>query len=143
LNDIYYLDASAWLKRYLSEGGSVEVRRIFQSGVVLAGTILGYVEVAAAITRRNRTDALRESLDRDWANMLRVQLSQSILNQAGVIVWASKLKGADVIHSGSAMHLRDQHNGQTTMVTADRELVTAARALGLRVLDPQAAPSIH
>jgi predicted nucleic acid-binding protein len=50
---IYYLDSSAWVKRYFAEAGSSWMHSLFKSELALASTALGYVEVAATIARRN------------------------------------------------------------------------------------------
>ncbi len=49
---VYYLDSSAWVKRYLSEPGSAWVRRLFDGKEPLACCPLGCNEVAAAIARQ-------------------------------------------------------------------------------------------
>jgi predicted nucleic acid-binding protein len=49
--NVYYLEASAWVKRYLSEPGSTWVQKFFTQKEPLACCTLGYTEVSAAISR--------------------------------------------------------------------------------------------
>jgi predicted nucleic acid-binding protein len=49
---LFYLDSSAWLKRYFLEPGSGWMMRLFESGNPLASSVLGYLEVASALTRQ-------------------------------------------------------------------------------------------
>jgi predicted nucleic acid-binding protein len=49
---MYYLDSSAWMKRYLFETGSPFVTRVFDNGEHLACSMLGIVEVNATLARR-------------------------------------------------------------------------------------------
>ncbi len=52
--NVYYVDASAWVKLYLTEPGSNEVSSLFNelSREQLASTGLGYVEVASTLARQ-------------------------------------------------------------------------------------------
>jgi predicted nucleic acid-binding protein len=51
---LYYLDASAWVKRYQQEQGSTWVEQLLRSDAHLACSALGLVEVCAALGRRRR-----------------------------------------------------------------------------------------
>jgi predicted nucleic acid-binding protein len=49
---LFYLDSSAWLKRYFLEPGSDWMTRLFQSGNLMASSVLGHIEVASALARQ-------------------------------------------------------------------------------------------
>lgn len=48
----YYLDASAWVKRYYQETGTTWVRDLFSSNHVMACASLGLIEVMATLARK-------------------------------------------------------------------------------------------
>ena len=52
---LYYLDASAWVKRYFAEAGSSWMHTLFLREAMLASTALGQIEVAATLARRVQT----------------------------------------------------------------------------------------
>ncbi|MGE0540292.1 MAG: type II toxin-antitoxin system VapC family toxin [Dehalococcoidia bacterium] len=151
---IYYLDASAWVKRYVREPGSDWIQDLFVQQPLLACASLGYVEVMATLSRKSRAgelgrtqfDGSVEELDRDWAGFIEVRLDTDTLALATGAVRRYALRGADAVHLASALLLR-QHltnrDDEVWLVAADEELKSAAQASGLTVLDPaeQEAPA--
>ena len=51
----YYLDASAWVKRYYQETGTRWVQKLFTEGETLTCASLGVVEVTATLARKTKT----------------------------------------------------------------------------------------
>lgn len=49
---VFYLDSSAWVKRYIQELGSARIHNLFDRGERIACVSLGYVEAVAALSRR-------------------------------------------------------------------------------------------
>ena len=45
------------------------------------------------------------------------------------------------LRSGDALHLAISHHAQATLVTCDKQLVAAAKAIGAKVRDPLAVPA--
>jgi uncharacterized protein len=140
---VYYLDSSAWVKRYFAEAGSSWVQTLFHRQVTLATSALGYVEVAATLARRSRPGtslpSLQHQLQTEWENMLQLELSSSLYAQALWLAWNYKLRGADAIHLAAAQQLREQgarRSLEFAFVTADSELVAAAQNLQLAVTNP-------
>lgn len=129
---VYYLDASAWAKRYLAEEGSYGVSTLFQSSLPIAGSVLGYIEVTAALFRRNSVQIahrLAASLDQDWFEMSQLELSTAVLDHAATLTRTCRLRGADAIHLATALGFQEslQISGlKVAMVTYDRELTSAA-----------------
>jgi predicted nucleic acid-binding protein len=71
---VYYLDASAWVKRYYQELGSAWVQNMFAHHRLIASASLGVIEVTATLARKAKgreidpsmlDNKLRE-LDEDW-----------------------------------------------------------------------------
>jgi len=56
---LFYLDSSAWLKRYFLEPGSGWMTRLFESGNPLASSVLGYAatHLIRSSMRRNRSNS--------------------------------------------------------------------------------------
>jgi predicted nucleic acid-binding protein len=144
---IYYLDASAWVKRYYVEPGSGWVRRLFQQSAVFASASLGLVEVASTLARkekagdipRSRLDQALLDLRQDWQQFAKVHLTDEVLTDAFRVARANALRGSDAVHLASALLLKAGLAGtedEMILVTSDRELREAGQASGLHVVDP-------
>ena len=48
----YYLDSSAWMKRYYQEHGSERVAELFDQQETMACATLGVIEIAATLARK-------------------------------------------------------------------------------------------
>jgi hypothetical protein len=140
---LYYLDASVWVKRYFAEAGSAWVHSLFHREITLASTILGYLEVAAALARRSRPGsslpALQHQLTTEWNDLLQWELTSHVYDQALQIAWDHKLRAADAIHLAAARQLQEQAGRRAldfVLLTADLELVGAAQQLQIAVTNP-------
>lgn len=140
---VYYLESSAWVKRYFAEAGSVWVHGLFRREITLATTVLGYIEVAATLARRSQSgsllSALQHQLMTEWNDMLQMEITPYIYEQAVRVAWDQKLRGADAIHLAAAQQLRDQVSRRSlefVLVTADDELIEAAKKLQITLTNP-------
>ncbi len=139
---VYYLDSSAWVKRYVQERGSTRVHSLFARRERIASATLGYVEAVAALSRRLSEEdfALVESrLKLDWQNMTRLQLTDEVVERAVNLARRYRLRGADAVHMATALNLDAalaEINDAVILVASDDELLDAARADGLRVENP-------
>lgn len=145
---LYYLDASAWVKRYLREAGSKWVHRLFKQEKLLCCATLGLIEVVATLARKRHAgeigvplwDSAGRFLIADWDRFCHVELSAPVLETALRVVEATALRGADAVHLASALvlHRRLETSAEELcMVASDRELLEAARQFGLQVADPE------
>lgn len=143
----YYLDASAWVKRYYQEEGTSQVEALFQNGDHMACATLGVVEVMATLARKANARDIEPTIlgqvfarvQEDWAQFVQIQLSGSVLGLALTLARDLALRGADLVHLASALALQRHLIGpehRLIMVTSDHELLEAARASGLTVMDP-------
>ena len=144
----YYLDASAWGKRYYRETGTRWVQRLFANGETLTCASLGVVEVTATlvrkakareISRKQLTQKVRE-LDEDWSRFIQIHLSVEAVRQAREVAQRRALRGADAIHLASALVLQSRFveaEDQLVFVVSDRQLKEAVRSAGLSVVDPE------
>jgi len=145
--NIYYLDASAWVKRYYHEVGTSWIEELFLAGSPMACASLGLVEAIAALVRKAKAqeieDALLERLCGDvmddWAGFIRIRFTADILDSAVALARRFALRGADAVHLASALALQRQvigENERVILVASDRELKESARSSQLDVLDP-------
>ncbi len=139
---VFYLDSSAWVKRYVQELGSSRVHSLFDRRERIACVSLGYVEAVAALSRRLTADDLARvelRLKLDWENMTRLQITGDMIDQAANLARQYKLRGADAVHLATALDLHRvlaDINEPVVLVASDDELLEAARAAGLQVENP-------
>jgi predicted nucleic acid-binding protein len=146
---IFYVDSSAWIKRYFLEDGSPAVEEMFERSQFLACSILGRVEVAATIARKKKAGPLSQSeyeqiqhrLKQDWAGFYQIPLDAAILAQVELAL-SSALRGADAVHLASALYLQKRFagNAEVILVSSDKALNEAAQQLQVSVIDPVYAP---
>lgn len=139
---IYFLDASALAKRYVSEPGSDDVRSLVRRGRALAASRLSSVEVPAAIWRRCRgghlapATAAQMAADvvAEMAEMRVVEIRSPVLDAARDLVARRPLRAYDAVQLASAIHLGREGGLAVTFVGADEALHAAAAAEGLRAM---------
>ena len=136
-----YFDASALVKRYVREAGSVPVRRLLASGIA-ASSRLSEVEVSSAIVRRTRAgaftmprrDRMLGALQRDLPALAIVEIIPEIAADARVLILRHPLRAGDAIQLASCLYLQRQLAQPIPMVAFDGRLVQAARAEGVAVI---------
>jgi predicted nucleic acid-binding protein len=135
-----YCDASALVKRYVREKGSVKVRRLLSSGTA-ATSRYSAVEIASALARRTRDGALSESerdqalaaLEEDMTAFLVVELTGDIVVRAQALLRRYSLRAGDAVQLASCLHLRDQLEDDVDLVAFDDRLLAAARREKVRL----------
>ena len=149
---VYYLDASALVKRYVRETGSSWVASLAgaRTGHQVHVAAVTGVELASAITRRRRSGSISvdlataslEQIRRDLANVyLVVDISSRLIGDAMSLAETHGLRGYDAIQLAAALQVRARCERLAialTFVSADKELNAAARAEDLAVEDPNA-----
>ncbi len=152
---VYFFDSSGIAKRYVVETGSAWVgnETALTSGNEIYLAEITTVEVAAALTRRNRggtldTAAMAQALTDLNAHIATeysiVSISSALLSSAMALAIRYGLRGYDAVQLAAALHVRDQRlslgAGPLTLVAADKELNAAAVAEGLFVENPNNYP---
>jgi predicted nucleic acid-binding protein len=144
---LYYLDSSAWVKRYFDEARS-QVRNLFVQHDMLSCSPLGLIEVGSTLARKRAAGEIRPaefgpkrtSLLQGWRRFLQMEQTPAVVQRALDAGDAYGLRGADSVHLASALILKealDLDSQEFAFVTSDLELKTAALKAGLAVLDPQ------
>ncbi len=148
---IHYLDAGAWVKRYLGEEGSQRMNAWMNRNPLVASAALGVTEVLTTVVRKARSGELSETdrdqiLDHVWAEFdafAQVYHTAPVMNRARDVVLRYGLRGADTVHLASALWLEAHLPAEVdslTLITSDRELAEAAERAGLEVFDPTREP---
>jgi hypothetical protein len=149
---VYYLDASALVKRYASEAGSDWIVAITDSTAnhTITFSEITLAEVAAAWTAKQRAPQGCTVEERDRAlsrflqdcaeHFLLLQVDRSVIGRAVDLTQAHRLRGYDAVHLSTALIANDdlvkQAHSPLTFVASDGDLLTAAQAEGLPVNDP-------
>jgi predicted nucleic acid-binding protein len=135
-----YFDTSAFVKRYVDEPGSLEIRRLLRARRVISSVLLR-VEVLSALRRRRdeavlspRTFAhLVRQVEADDTSWQLVPLSEEIVATARSRVLRASLRTLDAIHLASAEALHGE-GLRMPFVTADARQADAGRTIGLDVV---------
>ena len=146
----FYLDASAWAKRYRTEPGTSWLASFWRLVPSPVCSELGLIEVLATIARRHagagippaETNLAFDTVRADFRGFERLAISPQVLATAATLVVKHRLRGADSIHLASAMCFRDASGEAVTMIASDAELLRAAAAEGFACLDPQTNPPL-
>lgn len=135
-----YYDASALVKRYVREKGSVKVRRLLSSDVS-ATSRLSAVEITSALMRRSREGAFPDTerdralvaLGKDMSSLLVVELIPDIVRIAQELLQRRPLRLGDAIQLASCLYLQTELGEPVTLVAFDGRLSDAARREGLPI----------
>lgn len=135
-----YFDTSALVKRYVSEAGSLAVRRLLRSRRVVSSALLP-VEMTSALRRRRDQAALSRRtlarllrrLEADDASWRLVPVSEEILAAARSRVLQHAVGTLDAVHLVSAEEIY-REGLRLPFVTADARQAEAARVIGLDVV---------
>lgn len=138
---IFFLDASAIVKKYVAEPGSARIDTLVRTRRDLAVSRISHVEVPAALARRARQGDIPQTVARrhaaqyeeDTANMRVVELRPRVLGLATELVCVHPLRAYDAVQLASALHLKRTSRAAVTFVAADSPLCDAAEAEELRV----------
>lgn len=144
---IYYLDPSAWVKRYFEEAGSEAMRALFRASIDAACCRLGVVEIVATIARKSSqasisqvvVEAMLGGVRADFAAFRVVSIDEALVEGATELAIRHRLRTMDALHLASAIALRRSGHGQIQMVSSDTDLLAAASQEGLTTLNPAAA----
>ena len=133
------MDASALVKRYVAELGTSEVAQLIAQAEAVGSSIISRAETAAALAKAQRLNVLtKEETDQvirrfrqEWPNLIRVQVTESVVIRADQAAWAHGLRGFDAVHLASALLWQEQLNREVCFATFDRQLWQAARSSNL------------
>ena len=136
-----YFDASALVKRYVREAGTIKIRRLLASPGGSATSRLAVVEITSAIMRRSREGAFPDAerdralaaLEKDTSALLVVELSPEVVRVAQGLLQRWPLRSGDAIQLASCLYLQAAIGVPLTFVAFDARLLDVARREGLHV----------
>jgi predicted nucleic acid-binding protein len=136
---ILCLDASALVKRYVAEAGSANVAAAIAAARLLATTVISRAEVTAALAKavrlgyatRNAAAAGLADFEGDWPDLIRLEVSETVVARAASVAWQQGLRGYDAVHLASALQWQEALGNPVTVATYDRELWRGAQSSGL------------
>ena len=142
---IVYADASALVKRYVTESSSNEVIGLTSTANVVATALVSRAEVAAAFARAVRMGILdpeggrqvQRSFARDWPNLARVAVTEALAARAETLAWEFCLRGYDAIHLAAALTWRESIGQEIVLATFDRHLWDAGTQAGFEIWPKQ------
>ncbi len=153
--DIYFLDTSALVKKYMTETGSTWIERLtdaeLENRIILARVT--WVETLSAFTRLHRENkidlnVLTQTINvfkTDWESQYQiVEIETSDYEIAGELLQKHPLRAYDSIQLACALKIYSafaQTAPQTfTFVSADDRLINAAQAEGMQIENPNKHP---
>jgi predicted nucleic acid-binding protein len=136
---IAYLDASAFVKRYVVERGSRGTNALMAASDMTATSIVSRAEIAAAFARAVRAGLVKNEVARnaqrtfagDWPDVVRVPVTESLVERAEGLAWEHGLRGYDAVHLASALEWQEYVGEQIVLATFDQQLWEAAKRAGL------------
>lgn len=144
-----YFDASALVKRHLSEAGTPEVLRAFDEADAVGTAVISRAETEAALAKAVRMRDLREDEARaalgdfrsDWPGFVRVPVTEALCARAGALAFEEGLRGYDAVQLASALTWKEALNEEVVFAAFDVKLWRAAQRRSL-VAFPQSLPSL-
>jgi len=137
-----YLDASALVKRYIREAGSLDVIDWIERSQFVVTSIITRAEVAAAINRSERmglitTNEYEQALTlfrNEWTSIGRLSITEATVQRADELACIHGLRGYDAVHLASALIYQDGLDLPVSIATFDRLLWDAGKGEGLITL---------
>ena len=149
--NIYFLDSSALIKRYVVEIGSPWIKTLTdsQTGNSLLLVRITWVEVLSAFARRQREGgitaaevaALIAKFRSEFNSRYRViEVDLALVERAGELIVQYPLRAYDAVQLASALRvqslLTSMPETQLIFVSADNRLLNIAQSAGLAIDNP-------
>jgi predicted nucleic acid-binding protein len=136
---IIYLDASALVKRYVSEAGSRDVNALIAGASVVGTAAISRAEVSSALAKavrvrllsREEAASVLQVFSAEWESLIRLQLTEVLISRAAALTWEHGLRGYDSVHLAAALFWQDMLGDTVTLASYDRQLWEAAKVTGL------------
>ncbi len=139
---IVYFDTSAFIPLIIDEPSSDPCERLWNEATRVVSVRLLYAEARAALARAYRLERLTRSglasavdlLDDLTLEIDRVEITDSLVRNAGVLAEEQELRGYDAVHLAAAQAIADT---ETVFASGDQKLIAAASSLGLATANPR------
>jgi predicted nucleic acid-binding protein len=139
---ILFCDTSALLKLFIDEQGSESMINARSSSKGIAVCRITWAESMAALAQRTRFNGTNQSglaqarsiFEQAWPGFVIADITQPLVEKAGVFAEAFALRGYDSVQLAAAHQLHEQFALPLTFACFDRRLNQAAKLLQLEVL---------
>ena len=139
---ILFCDTSALVKLYIKEAFSAEVHAHAAMAKTVAVSRIAWAEAMAALARRVRENAVdaeaietvRTRLRHDWSGFAIVEVTQTLVEQAGEYADTFALRGYDSVQLAAARQLQEAAAMDVCFGCFDARLEKAAKILGMQTL---------
>jgi uncharacterized protein len=136
-----YFDTSALIKLVIQEQESDMAAALWDGADAVITSRLAYAEARAALAAAHRLGRLtsrdhataKRAFEAVWRELRLLELGKEIVRAAGELAEQLALRGYDAVHLASALAAS---GGDFVLATWDRDLGSAALALGLAVAPP-------
>ncbi len=138
-----YLDTSAFLKLFIQEPGSDQVRQMVDQTSFVLTHLLTYAETRAGLAKAARMHRInfdelsikKQELEHDWRRMDILTPNEIMIRRAGDLTEQFGLRGYDSVHLAAAEMLNRESPMQLTFACFDRKLNHAAQALEMTIIE--------
>jgi len=142
---LIFLDASAVVKRYFPEVGADRVAELFARSEPRCSLILLPCELGSALNRRLREGDVsravyrtaKERMKADVDSIDAIPVDLELIRVSLLLLDSHPLKALDSLYLAAALSLQQGGKEPVLFVSADLQLLRAAQAEGLKVLDPE------
>ena len=142
-----FFDASAAAKRYFYEEGSSRVESLWHGPEFFSSLSILHCELTSVVNRKFRERAfsiaayrlLKERIGQDFRKINALPVDENVIGISLRLLDSHPLKTLDSLYVAGALSLQRAVEEQVLFVSADRQLLRAALAEGLRVLNPENA----
>ena len=139
---ILFCDTSALLKLFIDEQGSESMINARSSSKGIAVCRITWAESMAALAHRTRFKGTNQSrlaqarsmFEQAWPGFVIADITQPLVEKAGVFAEAFALRGYDSVQLAAAHQLHEQFALPLTFACFDRRLNQAAKLLQLELL---------
>ena len=139
---ILFCDTSALLKLFIDEQGSESMINARSSSKGIAVCRITWAESMAALAQRTRFKGTNQSrlaqarsmFEQAWPGFVIADITQPLVEKAGVFAEAFALRGYDSVQLAAAHQLHEQFALPLTFACFDRRLNQAAKLLQLELL---------
>ncbi len=152
---LFYFDSSALGKGYVKEKGTDLVEHILKNTTFKQWRVLmlGLLETVSILVRKKNSSvispaifvaslrAFREDFIEN-TDLVKIEATNALCWEATSLIEKHSINATDAVVLRSALDLTDHERKQGNeliLVTADKRLVTAAKAEGLQVINPETA----
>jgi uncharacterized protein len=142
---LIFFDASAVAKRYFEEIGSDRVNHFWSGEEFFTSLAILHCELTSVLNRKQRERALppgvyqmlKRQIREDLEKILMVPVSSDLIQRSLRLLDSHPLKTLDSLYLAGALGLEENLKEPLLFVSSDRQLLQAAHAEGMSVVNPE------